>query len=71
MRDFPCESQAFPVSRQKHYSAHFVLHCPNTGRGTGFTTLPCRGAGLYAHTRACASGTFRFLPSRFTWRRQI
>ena len=33
MRDFPCESQAFPVSRQKHYSAHFVLHCPNTGRG--------------------------------------
>lgn len=36
MRDFPCESQAFPVSRQKHYSAHFVLHCPNTGRGAQF-----------------------------------
>lgn len=33
---FPCESRAFPIFRQKNYLAHFVLHYPNTGRGTRF-----------------------------------
>lgn len=33
MRVFSCESQAFPVSRQKNYSAHFVLRRTSTGRG--------------------------------------
>lgn len=52
-RHFPCPAQAFPVSRQKHYSAHFVLHRTSTGRGAQFhRSAVLRRRALRA--RACA-----------------
>ena len=43
VRHFPCASRAFPFSRQKHYSAHRVLHHPSTERGTQFHRSAVQG----------------------------
>ena len=78
--DPPAETQ-----RVIFLASHRLFRCPGKniiqltlffaaqaqGGALSFTVLPCWGTGLYAHARACASGTFRFLPSRFTQRRQI
>ncbi len=56
---FPCESRAFPVSRQKHCSAHIVLHHPSTGRGSRFHRSAMQGRRTL---RARAGARLRHFP---------